>query len=450
MSGHEASSRAISPDEFSDLMQPFAPFEAGARIACAVSGGVDSTALLLLLAQWCQRSGHELLVLSVDHGLRTGSAGEAEDVMRQARSLGLKGRILPWQGAKPKGAVQEPARKARYALLSNCCREEAVLHLALAHHADDQAETLALRLQSGSGLAGLAGMSAVRYLPDLRLLRPLLGIPKARLEATLKLHGLEWHEDPSNRNAGHRRVRYRAVLGEADEGKQLTRTLLSTSGALGRLRAWSDAETARLLARAVELHPAGYALVQKAVLQDAPEWLWRGFWARLLRTVGGTAHSVRSASLDEARAFLFARGRMPETLGRCRIQEFDAGQLLVMREPVGLPDVALKPGAALIWDGRFRFRRLPDCPDQKVVMIRGLGEDTAGKLARSVPSLQQCRMPRRTWASFPAVFCLDGLLAVPHLNYKCYKMRDKYGISCVPQPHHSLAESIFRLAVSGS
>lgn len=450
MSGHDSSSPAISSEEFAELMQPFAPFEPGARIACAVSGGVDSMALLLLLAQWCQHSGHELLILTVDHGLRSGSSEEAEAVMRQARLLGLKGRILRWQGGKPTGAVQEPARQARYELLSHCCREEAVLHLALAHHADDQAETLALRLQSGSGLTGLAGMSAVRYLPDLRLMRPLLGIPKSRLKATMRRHEQEWSEDPSNRDERYRRVRYRAVLGAGDAGKELTRTFLSTSGVLGRLRAWSEAETARQLARTVEFHSAGYALVHDAVLQDVPDWLWHGIWARLLRTVGGAAYSVRKATLDEARAFLQQNRRMPETVGRCKLKDLGAGWLLVMREPVGLPNVALEPGESLTWDGRFRFVRLPDCPDQEAVTVRGLGEHEAARLSRSVPSLQIYRMPRVTWASFPAVFCLDGLLAVPHLNYKCYKMRGKYGISCAPRPHHSLAESIFRPAVSGS
>ncbi|WP_155957875.1 tRNA lysidine(34) synthetase TilS [Fodinicurvata sediminis] len=431
-------------------MQPFTPFEPCARIACAVSGGMDSTALLLLLAQWCRHAGHELLVLTVDHGLRSGSSEEAEAVMRHARSLELKGRILRWQGSKPTRAVQEPARQARYELLSRCCREEAVLHLALAHHAEDQAETMGLRLQSGSGLMGLAGMSAVRYLPDLRLMRPLLGVPKSRLEATMHQHGQEWSEDPSNRDERYRRVQYRVVLGTGDEGKELTRTLLSTSGVLGRLRAWSEAEIARQLACTVAFYSAGYALVHLAALQDVPDWLWHGIWARLLRTVGGAAYSARKATLDEARAFLQEKRRMPETVGGCRLKDLGAGRLLVMREPVGLPNVALKPGESQSWDGRFRFVRSQDCRVQEAVTVRGLGEHEAARLWRSVPSLQLSRMPRVTWASFPAVFCLDGLLAVPHLNYKCYKMRGKYGISCAPRPHHSLAESIFRPAVSGS
>lgn len=450
VSSQDTGCSAISSEEFAQLMQPFTPFEPCARIACAVSGGVDSTALLLLLAQWCQHAGHELLVLTIDHGLRPESFEEAEAVMRQARLLELKGRVLRWQGSKPAGAVQKPARQARYELLSRCCREEAVLHLAVAHHADDQAETLALRLQSGSGLTGLAGMSAVRYLPDLRLIRPLLGIPKSRLEATMRQHGQEWSEDPSNQDERHRRVQYRVVLGAGDEGKELTQTLLSTSGVLGRLRAWSDAEMARQLARTVTFHSAGYALVDLAALQDVPDWLWHGIWARLLRTVSGAAYSVRKATLDEARAFLQENRRMPETVGGCRLKDLGAGRLLVMREPVGLPNVALKPGESLGWDGRFRFVRSPDCREQEVVTVRGLGQHEAAKLWRSVPSLHISRTPRMAWASFPAVFCLDGLLAVPQLNYKCYKMWGKYGISCAPRPHHSLAESIFRPAVSGS
>ncbi|MFD1379636.1 tRNA lysidine(34) synthetase TilS [Fodinicurvata halophila] len=296
-------------------MAAYAPFEAQARIACAVSGGVDSMALLSLLAPWCRAHGHELMVLHVNHGLRAEADADAAFVMQSAEKLNVQGRVLHWQGQKPSGPVQAPARRARYDLLAGFCREKGILHLAMAHHLDDQSETVALRLQSGSGLAGLAGMASVRYLPDLRLIRPLLGLPKTRLQATLEGQRLDWKEDPSNRNEAHRRVRYRKLLQGSEDALLLGQRLASAAGVYARLRAWSEAEAARLLARAVQVHPAGYALVQAAVLSEAPEWLARRAWFQLLRTIGGSAYGVRGSSLTAYLEAWKATGRMPETLG---------------------------------------------------------------------------------------------------------------------------------------
>ena len=97
----------------------------------------------------------------------------------------IEHRILRWTGPKPATGVQAAAREARYALLGAWCRDAGVLHLLLAHHLDDQAETVALRQARQSGPDGLAGMAAVRELKGSRLLRPLLSVPKDRLRATL-------------------------------------------------------------------------------------------------------------------------------------------------------------------------------------------------------------------------------------------------------------------------
>ncbi|MFC4350949.1 tRNA lysidine(34) synthetase TilS [Fodinicurvata halophila] len=430
-------------------MAAYAPFEAQARIACAVSGGVDSMALLSLLAPWCRAHGHELMVLHVNHGLRAEADADAAFVMQSAEKLNVQGRVLHWQGQKPSGPVQAPARRARYDLLAGFCREKGILHLAMAHHLDDQSETVALRLQSGSGLAGLAGMASVRYLPDLRLIRPLLGLPKTRLQATLEGQRLDWKEDPSNRNEAHRRVRYRKLLQGSEDALLLGQRLASAAGVYARLRAWSEAEAARLLARAVQVHPAGYALVQAAVLSEAPEWLARRAWFQLLRTIGGSAYGVRGSSLTAYLEAWKATGRMPETLGGCRILPYGAVQFLVVREAQGLRSHPLRPGDTLLWDGRFRFSRARECEDGRELLVGPLGHEGVNRLLQKIPSLRKSRIPRAVWPSFPALFCLDGLLAVPHLNYTWYKVEGKCGIAWSARPYHSLAESVFRPAMSG-
>ncbi len=209
----------IDAAEFAALMAPLGPFEANPRIAAAVSGGADSLALAVLLHDWARPLGGHITALTVDHGLRPEAAAEARFVARTLEPLGLAHQTLRWRGAKPGANISAAARRARYDLLSRRCEQRGLLHLALGHHLDDQAETFLLRLGRGSGLDGLAAMAPIVELPGLRLLRPLLGLPKVRLEATLRARGLDWIEDPTNRDPAQARARLRQLLpGLALEG----------------------------------------------------------------------------------------------------------------------------------------------------------------------------------------------------------------------------------------
>ena len=177
--------RAVGDKEFADLMARFAPFESKPVLAAAVSGGPDSMALALLADRWARKRGGSVVALTVDHRLRHGSGAEAHRVASWMKHRGIRHHVLRRRGDAPVGNVQAKARQARYELLSQWCRRHGVLHLLLAHHRDDQAETVLLRLARGSGVDGLAAMSPVAETPDLRHLRPLLALPRDRLLATL-------------------------------------------------------------------------------------------------------------------------------------------------------------------------------------------------------------------------------------------------------------------------
>ncbi|HNJ46834.1 MAG TPA: tRNA lysidine(34) synthetase TilS, partial [Novosphingobium sp.] len=150
------------------------------RLGLAVSGGPDSLALLLLAhAAMPER----IAAATVDHGLRVEAADEAAMVARLCGELGVPHATL--RVTVDEGNVQSNARTARYAALADWMERDGLGALATAHHADDQAETLLMRLARGSGLDGLAAMPGVTHLAGVKLVRPLLGVPKARLLATL-------------------------------------------------------------------------------------------------------------------------------------------------------------------------------------------------------------------------------------------------------------------------
>jgi tRNA(Ile)-lysidine synthase len=201
---------AISEREIAGL---FASFPRSGRVILAVSGGADSTALMALARRWRRRLGRgpELVAATVDHGLRRGSRAEAKAVGTLARRLGLPHEILPWRGEKPKTGIEAAAREARYRLLAQLAQRLGAQAIATAHTLDDQAETVLMRLAAGSGPAGLAGMRPRDGRHGIVLLRPFLGLRKARLLATLARAGIAWSDDPMNADPAFARARLRAA-----------------------------------------------------------------------------------------------------------------------------------------------------------------------------------------------------------------------------------------------
>ena len=201
-------------------------------LVLAISGGPDSTALMLLAAHWraTRQNGPRLVAVTVDHGLRPEAKAEAAVVARLARRLKITHRTLQWTGRKPATGLQLAARAARYRLLAEAARRAKATHILAAHTLDDQAETVLIRLARGSGVRGLGAMSRLAPVPgtaDLTLARPLLEIPKARLIATLKAAKVPFAEDPSNRDPRFTRARLRTLMPVlAEEGLDARRLAL--------------------------------------------------------------------------------------------------------------------------------------------------------------------------------------------------------------------------------
>jgi len=187
----------------------------GATVGVAVSGGPDSLALLMLTAI---ARPDQVEAATVDHGLRSESANEAAMVAQLCAELGVPHRTLLADWPEPPEAnVQAAARAMRYRLLNEWAIDQGLAAVATAHHADDQAETLLMRLMRGAGVGGLGGTRARRALSEeIQLIRPLLGWRKAELVEIVEQAGLTAVDDPSNRDPKHDRSRIRQFLSDAD------------------------------------------------------------------------------------------------------------------------------------------------------------------------------------------------------------------------------------------
>ncbi len=314
----------VTAIDFASLMAPFGPFESHPVLAVAVSGGRDSLCLALLAHGWARVHGGRILALIVDHGLRAEAAGEAAATSNLLAQHGIASEILPWTGPKPASGLQEAARSARYRLLFEACRRHGALHLLVAHHADDQTETVTMRAARGSGPDGLAGMAAVIERSEARLLRPLLTVPRARLTATLLALDVRWIDDPSNADPRFERARLR----DAGSGGS------TASAGEERRRAARELRLARAAVETLEFDLEGAAAIDRAGFGRLGTDLGARLLSRVVQAVGRRDHPPRRDRLDRATA------RLSHAIGRGKsgnLQDFTLSgcRLMLRQAPAG-------------------------------------------------------------------------------------------------------------------
>jgi tRNA(Ile)-lysidine synthase len=431
----------IRPGELDGLFGRYAAF---GPCALAVSGGSDSTALMVLFADWLHQHGEDVrrcTVLTVDHGLRASSADEARAVAATAVQLGYRHAALRWEGPKPRAGIQAAARAARYRLMGGYMRAHGLSLLLTGHTRDDQAETLLMRLARGSGLDGLAAMAPLSPLADhgpgdggagaqggagARWIgRPFLDVPKACLRATLEARGARWMEDPSNIAPEFERARLRAARGQLDALGLTPANLALSAARLARARRTIERMVDELCDPrhgAVRAEPWGVIGIDRARLRQAAEEVALRVLNRAVAAAGGSAEHVPLARLEAIAAavcgarhvgHMAAHGRW--TLARALITA-EASAVTVEREPgrEPLPELRVAPGTAAVWDGRFRVT-VAGSFSGGPVLVRALGEANLRDLRRRGHASDAA--PARAAAAVPSFWHQGRLVAVPSLRY---------------------------------
>jgi len=400
------SAAPLTPAEFARAMDGLGPFEPQPLLALAVSGGPDSMALAVLAAGWATARGGRAAAFIVDHGLRAEAAGEAAAAGRALAAIGVEARVLKIEAPPPASGLQAWARERRYALLEAAAAEIGALHLLLAHHRDDQAETVLMHRARGSGVKGLAGMRAAAYRGRVRLLRPLLAFPKSRLAALCHAQNAPVADDPSNRDRRFARVRARQRLAASGGAGALT----AMAGRLAVDDAALEAAVADAVRKFASISPVGVVAIDRAGLAAAPPAIGLRLLSRAAHGVGGRAAPPRAtralASLDAVRSGEISA----RTLGRA-VLKLEAGRVLLFREAAPAPAPASGPG---LWDGRFLIRLEPGLPPGAA--IRALVYPGLRQLeASAAPPAWIGAAPRRALVMLPAVWRGETLLAPPRL-----------------------------------
>lgn len=305
--------------KFLDFIQPFLPY----RMAVAVSGGVDSIALL----HWLVAAGGDVVVLHVNHGLRSAAAAEEEYVRNISAHLGVPCHVFHWQGSKPSSGLEAAARAARYRLMTDFCHASGIGYLVVAHQADDQIETFLMNLARGSGVVGLAGMRPISSRDGVKILRPLLGVSRETLAQYCKENNIKYFHDEMNDDTRYMRVRMRKnrhvlrdMLGISDE-----RLLLAMRN-LGRAR---DAAASDVAAAIEHVMDGDRAIFSDSFLFDLGADIRLQFIAALIIKIGGGEYQPRLKSLESALDKLTSDCKF--TLGGCVVRRLGP-KILIARE----------------------------------------------------------------------------------------------------------------------
>ena len=388
----------------------------GGPIGVAVSGGGDSIALLHLAHDWAQRTGIDVYVATVDHGLRPESGEEAASVAMACAALGLSHQTLLWTGWNGRGNLQAEARAARQHLLTDWARTKGLRAILLGHTMDDQAETVLMRLGRGSGVDGLSGMRPRTDRNGLSWLRPLLGVRREDLRSWLTARRIDWIDDPSNDDPRFDRVKARqALAGLAGLGVTAP-GLAATAERLQDARDALDHAAGALAANATRWGACGECYLSLTPFRAAPSETQRRLLRAALTRASGTAYGPRAdAEQKLLSAILSVRLGGGRSLHGCLVRPNGIDGVVITREVA-----ATRSDETPLWDGRFEIEADPSAADAKII---ALGEAGATHLARHaadgawIAPPDWSAAPRAAQLATPALFRDGSLIAAPVAAY---------------------------------
>lgn len=291
------------------------------KVAVGVSGGVDSMCLLY----WLHNIKMDVVCLHVNHRLRPEADIETEYVKSVCEKLNIPVHIFYWNDNKPESGLEAAARQARYKMMTDFCHENGIEYLLTAHQSDDQIETFLMNLSRGSGLFGLSGMMAESERDGIKILRPLLNVPRSEIKQYCEDNNIKYFVDSMNTDEHYTRVKIRQNRHLLDEklGISDARILLAVQN-LGRTRQWME----KYLDSRIEMVIRSWgALFLDSFLFDEAEEIRLKLLGLLIQKIGGDDYIPRLNSLQNALSKLHSDCKF--TLGHCTLRRLNDRILIV-------------------------------------------------------------------------------------------------------------------------
>ncbi len=330
------------------------------RFILGLSGGIDSMALLHLIKNFIDDNRNvpvNCIPVIIDHNLRDESKNESKEVKKISQNLGFNTQIKKINSSKPKGNIQNWARKQRRYILFQKCLELSA-NLILGHHFDDQAETMFMRITRGSALDGLSGMNVITTWNGIFIIRPLLSYRKKQIKNYVQKNKIFYFEDSSNKDYKFERVKTRFYLNHIKKNiwhnisydlnyfSNLNSNLLKKTDYF--LNSWSN--------KNVIIHKGGAVRVDHASFRNIFE---KSFLfalrivGKIIQTVGGNEYAPKRKKTSDLISFLFAEKFKKKSLGNVNIS-LNQGYLFFIRENRNLNfGLNILQNKHYIFDGRF-------------------------------------------------------------------------------------------------
>ena len=378
----------------------------------AVSGGPDSMLLLHVLSRWANLEDKLLNVFSFDHNLRVGSFQDILFVEKECKKIGCNFIKIRWN-IKPKTALMEQARFARYSQIAEICLAKNIKTLFLGHHADDIAETVSMRIINNSYIEGLCPIFELREMFSIKFFRPFLGFNK---EQILKLNikkKINFINDPSNSSNKYFRSRVRRFLKKEEKLKY---NLIKAASLFCKIRRLNEKFIKEEFKTYYFYRNEGFLEIKREIIRKYPKFLILYFIRIAVLRLGNKNYFSKSNILEKLYLIALQDKSTTYSLGGCIIV-FNKRKIYIYREYNDLDKNAqfLTRNGKMIWDNRFIIKNNTN-QSIKVLPLGSVLDNTFYKKYFKINKKKIKILPFHVRKTLPVIFTLEGLAYVHHLN----------------------------------
>lgn len=430
----------LAEKDFLQIIKKIFPKEFPKKIAVAVSGGLDSMALLVLLNKFYAKKT-KIFCLTVDHNIRKDSASDARFVADFCKKKSINCTILKsYLKTKPTVNIENNLREVRYNLLQEFCIKNQIENLFIAHHQGDVAENFLIRLFRGSGIDGLSALEytsriATSFIVSrntatqkVQLIRPLLDFSKSDLIKYLQTNKIRWVEDETNEDEKYLRNKIRQFLKTLPDAEVINKRVALASKAILSAKKILQNEMQKNAGNVLQFNQAGYFLLDIKNFKKLDEEIALRYLSWALMDVSGNFYKPRLENLQKIyQLVLQNKINKSHTFYGCVLEKFSAKKIIICREASAvLPTVAVPEQDKirnLVWDGRFNITidfSLCCNDDRKhdEMIIGNINAQELNQLIKTNSQLPKLKNPLKKVFYMVPVFKIDGkIVAVPHLNY---------------------------------
>ena len=378
----------------------------------AVSGGPDSMLLLNVLSRWASLEDKSLHVFSFDHSLRKESINELLLVEKACKILKCNFMKIRWN-RKPKTALMEQARIARYTQITKKCLELKIKTLFLGHHADDIAETVSMRIINNSYLEGLCPIFELREIFNVKLFRPFLRFSKNQILQLNSRKKIKFINDPTNSNNKYFRTRVRKILNKEEKLKY---DLIKASLLFCKIRKFNDQFIKEELKSYFCYKNEGFLEIRREILEKYPKFLVFNLIKSAIIRLGNKKYFSKLEVLEKIYFQALQNKIITYSIGGCIII-LKKKYIYICREYNDLKKSSLLIASykKMIWDNRFLIINNTK-HSLKILPLGSILNNSFYKKSFKINKKKIKSLPFQVRKTLPVIFTLEGLVNIPHLS----------------------------------